>query len=488
MVGRLLIAWTLAATSQAAAGAIVFVDDDAAGGDGSSWAEAYSNLDDALTAMASGNADEVWVAAGTYKPSLRSDPDDPRSCSFSLVNGGVLRGGLFGDEDPTTFDLADRDLVVNETILSGDLGTPGSTADNAYHVLIGESLNALTTLDGFTITGGNANLGNSDGARGGGMWLKDCRLTIRSCTFLANRAEWRGAGLYIGRGAYPRIIECRFIGNYCNRTYSIGAGFSFLRGAPEVSRCLFAGNSATAGGAVDAGPPEGQESALFTNCVFTGNQARGAPYSSYSGGAMFLSGWARVALTHCTFSQNRVLQPYSSSGGGGALSAGVDSVTHLTNCILYGDQAEDATEIRIWTSATVIISHCDIRLGQGGVSNVGGTMQWLGGNLDADPLFVAPLGADMTAGTAEDDLRVDTGSSCIDVGDNSAAAGGLDYSGRPRISAGTGLVDLGAYEYPDCNANGLRDDDEPGLDGDSDGVPDVCDNCLGIGNPSQQDA
>ncbi len=63
---------------------ILYVDDDAAG-DGSSWTSAYGDLQDALTAaaMVSGPV-EVWVAAGTYRPSILTDPTDPRTATFVL--------------------------------------------------------------------------------------------------------------------------------------------------------------------------------------------------------------------------------------------------------------------------------------------------------------------------------------------------------------------------------------------------------------------
>src|SRR5258705_3818175 len=49
----------------------LYVNASSAGGspDGSSWAKAFHNLQDALDAAASANgADEIWVAKGTYVP------------------------------------------------------------------------------------------------------------------------------------------------------------------------------------------------------------------------------------------------------------------------------------------------------------------------------------------------------------------------------------------------------------------------------------
>ncbi len=67
-VMTVLVAIVALATFSTAAWAATtrYVDASAAGGDGSSWAQAYTNLQDAIGASSSG--DEIWVAQGTYYP------------------------------------------------------------------------------------------------------------------------------------------------------------------------------------------------------------------------------------------------------------------------------------------------------------------------------------------------------------------------------------------------------------------------------------
>ena len=106
--------------------------------DGASWASAYVSLQAALDRAAVLNADgnaennvaQIWIAEGTYIPTKLSDADldgiidtDPRSATFSLLDGVSLYGGFAGTEST----LDEREPAVDgvfphETILSGDLG------------------------------------------------------------------------------------------------------------------------------------------------------------------------------------------------------------------------------------------------------------------------------------------------------------------------------------------------------------------------------
>ena len=145
----------------------IYVDVAATTGanDGSSWSDAYTDLQPALDAAAE-NA-EIRVAAGTYYPTeipdeTPVDSNNKREKAFHFNKDLVLKGSYNPETDTQDF--------TNRSILSGDIDDDddvitgsGSTliieknTDNAYHVLITADLTAAAQIEGFMITGGNAN-------------------------------------------------------------------------------------------------------------------------------------------------------------------------------------------------------------------------------------------------------------------------------------------------------------------------------------------
>ena len=94
--------------------------------DGSTWANAYQSLRDALFSATAD--DEIWVAQGTYFP---SDTDD-RGAAFNVQEGAEIYGGFTGNETLRE----QRDWTLHPTILSGDIGVSGDSTDNSYTVLL----------------------------------------------------------------------------------------------------------------------------------------------------------------------------------------------------------------------------------------------------------------------------------------------------------------------------------------------------------------
>ena len=167
----------------AEAAQIRYVDAGAGGSnDGTSWTNAFTDLQDALTAAATG--DEIWVAAGTYRPTAGTD----RTLSFVLKSGVALYGGFSGAET----ERGQRDAAANVATLSGNIGDTGSASDNSCHVVHGGGADETAILDGFTVSGGNAD-GAGENENGGGMYNdSSSRPTVTGCRFANNYADDQG--------------------------------------------------------------------------------------------------------------------------------------------------------------------------------------------------------------------------------------------------------------------------------------------------------
>lgn len=399
---------------------------------GSSWEHAYRTVDGinrAMTAAVSG--DQIWVAAGTYKPTAAAT----RGAFLSLKTGVTVYGGFAGNE--TSLDA--RDLAANICILSGDLANNDPVVtDNSYHLVSCSGSAQSGTLDGFRITAGNAN--GSTGAdfdKGGGViFLNGTTATLRNVTMILNRCTFGGGGSYI-RSASPQFFDCVW---QQNTGGSFGGAIDMATNCnPTFTRCAFIGNSATRAGGVEI---FGNSQPTFLNCIFRGNTG-----GSQGGGGLWVGSSSVATLRHCTITDN------VANSGSGILTSG--SQTRLYNSIVYGNRTVAGSNINQLAGTTTTVVYSCVQNGFGGV-----------GNINADPLF-----ADPSAG----DLRLRAGSPCIDAARNSdsGANNTLDFAGLPRFAddpatadtgAGTApIADMGAHEFqppasPACAADWNGDD------------------------------
>ncbi|HOZ62539.1 MAG TPA: choice-of-anchor Q domain-containing protein [Smithellaceae bacterium] len=239
------------------------VKSDATGSNtGLNWQDAFSDLQSALHIAHSG--DDIWVAAGTYKPTTGND----RAVTFDLPTGVRLAGGFAGTE----ILFGDRNWTTHITTLSGDIGDSDDWEDNSYHVVRIYGGDTLTVFDGFSITGGNANIDLvlSPIPFGGGVLVmadlaKPISVpTIQNCTFIRNKAYY-GGGIgcfseYQEHVAVPHVKDCNF---QYNLALAYGGGV-FKRGNCETNRpflvenCEFKGNySFNSGGGIAIFSPNG---------------------------------------------------------------------------------------------------------------------------------------------------------------------------------------------------------------------------------------
>ncbi|MCH8823400.1 MAG: right-handed parallel beta-helix repeat-containing protein [Planctomycetes bacterium] len=435
------------------AGSILYVDDDApAAGDGASWNTAFRFLADALTVAddPKSNVSEIRVGQGTYLPDrdeTQPDGSGDREAIFRLINSIVLMGGYAGLGAP---DPDARNIELYETILSGDLlgnDEPDfiNNDENSYHVVIGNSLDATSIFDGFTISGGNA---DSTYGQGGGMSNVFCYATIANCTFKSNTAT-NGGGMY-NLFADPIITNCAFTRNSAIEIQdgiNRGGGIYNFISSPKITNCVFNGNYVDWWGAAISNG-NGSNPAI-TNCLFSGNIA-----CVDSGGIHNVED-SNPTISNCTFASNESLYV-------GAVTNGPGCTPSIFNCIIWDNQGIVG---QIAGNPANVAYSC-VQDGYDGISNI-----------DADPMFVRnpDPGPDMVWGTEDDDygdLRLMPGSPCIDAGNNwgipidaddfdqdgnKAELFPVDLAGSPRFNAdeadfdpGCGtpvVIDMGVYEY-----------------------------------------
>jgi len=264
---------------------IIYVNASATGANtGTSWKDAFTDLQSALDAADANSNTEIWVAAGTYKPSREVGGTGSRYRSFQLKNNVGVYGGFRGTE----VRREQRNWQLYATILSGDLNDNDNSniacdeparQDNCYRVFYhpeGLQLDATAILDGCIVTGGNANDALSVFDCGGGMYNdKLSSPTITNCTFIHNSAD-SGGGLANGYASNPIVIHCHFISNTAANS---GGGIANWDSTPLFVHCDVIGNSAKLGGGMYN---DGNSQPMVANSILWGNTA-GTGLQIYNG-------------------------------------------------------------------------------------------------------------------------------------------------------------------------------------------------------------
>ncbi len=370
--------------------------------DGSSWVNASINLQTIINISLPG--DEIWVAAGTYKPT----PYSERDSAFHLKNGVTIYGGFVGTETV----LAQRNFSVNASILSGDIGTVGNNIDNSYHVIANTELNNTAVLDGFRITLGNANgAAVSNFNKGAAVYFVNASPTLRNIVFANNNADI-GAGIYNDNSS-PILTNVIFTGNTANN----GAGMYNTNTAnPAIMNAIFANNSC---------------------------------YSNGNGGGIYNRNGSTPTIINTTFFSNSVT---ATGFGGGVYNDNSSPI--ITNTIFAGNTRGGtgsivAADIADLNGANTTASYCFLQMPYSTNNYLSNILNSAGNIYAQDPLLIntnSPIGADNIWGTADDGLQINQNSLAVNAGNNTAIPSGIltDIAGRARVKSG--IVDMGAYE------------------------------------------
>lgn len=419
------------ATAQVPSNVLVVDANASQPSDGLTWPTAFSDLQDALDATATQpKKDEIWVAAGTYYPSLETMQGNVRSRTFALQDGIKIFGGFLGNAHPNGGEetRAERSPETQLTYLDG--AEPGMAP--AYHVVYAFNVGIETRLDGFVIRGGRANgpqVAGTTFRQGGGLYATFSSFTVSRCRFTANSCVFAGGAVSLETVIFTGevlFINCQFDRNL----------------------------SEAHGGAVNLTGDHG----TFINCLFAENEAVGW------GGAIHTDYQVPPTLTmqNCT-----VVDGMASTGGGVALQVGATMVAD--NCIFWGNR--DASSIEDEVDHIALLPDAVPAVNQATLMHT--CLEFLKefnlpghDNIGSDPLFVGAGNYHLTAN-----------SPCKDAGDQQltpADTEDVDDDGSfteltPDLDSFDRLIDLevdmGAYEFQgtcpaDITGDGIVDVDD----------------------------
>ena len=433
-------------------------------------------LQTALTQATDG--DTLYLAGGTYTGA----GDEVVKITHSII--------VYGGWDAAPAGPVVRDPAAHVTTLDGQ----------GQRRVVYISGDITPTLDGLTITGGNASSATADAGLGGGIFSLDASPVIQHNIVVSNSASitpttfGNGGGIYLSYAPSSAIISGNLVlsntaavgasghgggiylwqsdatvrgnlvqGNTCPR---YGAGMYVSGGAPRLMDNEIRGNVAgrNAGGIYTT-----ESSVLVQGNLIVGNVAGGNGLSWNGGGLLVVNGTS-------TITANRILNNAAGSSGG----LGLEMVGYftVTNNVIAHNGSEG---IMLWEPPLRgLIAHNTIAYngGMGGIylaygyvtptivnnivvsntygiyahADASGTLDhndvW--GNTAQDygsPGALEPGPHDIQAdprlvNPAGDDYHLRFGSPCIDVGVDAGVTTDLDGDPRP-LGAGT---DIGADE------------------------------------------
>lgn len=347
-------------SEQVAAGRRLYVSKDGKkGNDGSDWAHAMNDVQDAINALAenhAGEKGEVWVAKGIYEPArIGGSGDSNIPYSFVMKDGISVYGGFEGNE--TTLEERDQKRGThswdyqNQTIFRGNSYQENTqwnasseiwtTSSNSCHVvwfapLPGEaSFTQSTYLDGVTIEGGSSN-GQADIAAeyhplyGAGIYLDGSTNVVRNCIIRNNSAGMSNTTNTTtttrGGAVYNKSGQVRYSLIY-NNSADEGGGV-YVDGVGFVNTSMISNNSAVNGSGVYLKKTETASAnyQILATSIITNNTSR-------RNGAVFVDGAGLVE-------QNTIANNYTSNvRDAGAYTSGiyVKNASTVANNIIWNN-------------------------------------------------------------------------------------------------------------------------------------------------------
>jgi hypothetical protein len=417
--------------------------------DGSSWANAYSDIQTAINAAStlygtSATVQEVWVKAGSYSTS---------TAALIMKESVSVYGGFAGTETDKTQRAKGTNAwnYTNVTTLNG-----GATK---RCIEVAADLINVTVIDGFTITNGNG-VGAQLSGSGGGVVLRG-NLKLQNCIVTGNTTTGNGGAINATGGL---ISNCWIYSNTTTSATIPSAGgiYSSISTTTTIDNCLIERNSM---GGVRF---QGTGTATMDRCIIRNNTSTG------NGAAIYTNNAPNVTITNSLITNNtggnniylnkgKVINSTIANNEGGIYLASATNIGELYNNIIVNNVSKGTTTA---TSVSVVTSYPTGKVKNNAIWPSVAYQAW-GGATDSilttntatafsQVSFKSPTSfigrvlsnADSLNMISSADWNINNGTLCINKGDNSLIPSGIstDFAGLSRTQGSA--VDAGAYELP----------------------------------------
>ena len=360
-------------------------------------------------------------------------------CGFTIMNGSAYEygGGIKCSESSPSLENV---TIISNTAPAGGGGIYCFESNpNLINVRI--TGNSSHIGGGIHCFESNPNLlnvkidNNTTIAYGGGILCSyNSSPNLRNVTIANNSNESYGAGMMCSYDSSPSLKNVTIDNN--SAWYRGGGIYCIDNSSPSLENVTITNNSAASGGGIycwqDSNPS-------LVNVMIVNNSATNM---DGSGGGIYCRENSAPSLENVTIANN------SANYAGGGICCWKNSSPNLINCIMWNNIPQEIYFSEYLSPNIITISYSDILGGEAGiVTNNNGTVYWLEGNIDEEPLFV---------GTGDHPFMLQDISTCVNAGIPDTTGLNLpefDLAGNPRVYGGR--IDMGAYE----NQNVIVDTD-----------------------------
>jgi len=381
-------------------------------GDGDGIPDTYEFLKgtDAADAMSSPGA--AWYVSTSVLPGGDGSSGNPFDTIQAALDAAVdydiieLADGTYVGIGNRNLSYGGKDVLLHST--NGAQNCIIDCEENTGGIIFNNGETGLAILSGVTIRNGSSGFG------AGLRCLSSSSPTIWNCVI--EKCQ-RGGGVQITTSSSPLFDGCLIRDNQANND---GGGMTIgTSSAPVFRNCRILNNMASDdGGGIyiwnSAAAP------TFLYCVIAGNVC------GDDGGALYDTS-SSLTLLNCTVANNQA----GPTTGGGLYNSSSSVQPLIHNSILWGNTPNEIQ------GGQPTVTYSDV---QGGFAGTG--------NIDANPMLTVAY-------------RLTAASTCIDAGSSSNAPpvdpDGESHVDNPSHPNVVSIVDMGADEFVDSDADGLAD-------------------------------